>query len=157
MGSVGWFRVVTQPGSRIHDDFADRNRETGFPSGSERRGPGCVRSRQNPLAVGTDNSARQAAPRFERRALPAEPPATPLIKPCTPIAGDSCRSWQSAHGKTLASAPVSGMTRSMTTPGNPLLCRNSTRINGKPHRDNWRRTGRQHDGCGTVLLPFQRR
>ena len=41
----------------------------------------------------------------------APAPPTPLITPETPAAGSRCSCWQSDHGKTLTSAPVSGMTR----------------------------------------------
>jgi hypothetical protein len=48
----------------------------------------------------------------------------------TPNRGFSCSNWQSAQGRTLASAPVSGMTRSKTVPVAPFVWRNSTLIKG---------------------------
>lgn len=51
-------------------------------------------------------------------------------QPLCPKAGVSSICWQSAQGNTLASAPVSGITRSSSTPCTPLDTRNSTLIKG---------------------------
>ena len=60
------------------------------------------------------------------RVLPKdELPPTPPIRAGRPRDGSSPSARQSDHGNAVASAPVSGITRSRSTPGEPLAARNS--------------------------------